>query len=111
MAYIIEQKIKGKIYLYKVERYWDKAKKQPRQRRTYIGPKQNGNKAKTRQNQSSLVSKGFGNIFLVRYLSDKLGLTEILKLYFPENYQEILALAFYEIMEASALYQFSYWFE
>lgn len=111
MAYIIEQKLKGKIYLYKVESYWDKAKKQPRQRRTYIGPKQNGNKARTKQNQSSLVSKGFGNIFLVRYLSDKLGLTEILKLYFPENYQEILALAFYEIMEASALYLFSYWLE
>ena len=68
MAYIIEQKIKGKIYLYKVESYWDKTKKQPRQRRTYIGPKQNENRAKTKRNQSSLVSKGFGNVFLVRYI-------------------------------------------
>lgn len=53
----------------------------------------------------------FGNVFLVRYLSDKLGLLEILKLYFSENYQEILALAFYEIIEASALYLFPYWLE
>lgn len=107
MAYIIEQKIKGNIYLYKVESYWDKTKKQPRQRRVYIGPKRNGNSTKTKQNQSFLVSKGFGNVFLVKYLSDKLGLTEILQVYFPENYQEILALAFYEIIEASALYLFS----
>lgn len=111
MAYTVEQKIKGRIYLYKVESYWDKAKKQPRQRRTYIGPKRNGNKDKTKQIRSSLVSKGYGNVFLLKFLSDKLGLTEILKPLFPDNYQEILALAFYEIIEASALYLFPYWLD
>ena len=44
MAYTIEQKIKGRIYLYKVESYWDKDKKQSRQKRTYIGPKNKKNK-------------------------------------------------------------------
>ncbi len=39
MSYIVEQKIKGNIYLYRVESYWDKDKKQSRQRRKYIGPK------------------------------------------------------------------------
>ena len=39
MSYIVEQKIKGNIYLYNVESYWDKGKKQSRQKRTYIGPK------------------------------------------------------------------------
>ncbi len=111
MAYTVEQVIKGRVYLYKVVSYWDKEKKQPRQKRTYIGPKRNGNKAKIKQKRSSLVSKGFGNIFLVKFLSDKLGLSEILKLHFPENYQEILALAFYEIIEASALYLFPYWLD
>lgn len=111
MAYTVEQKIKGRIYLYKVESYWDKAKKQPRQRRTYIGPKRNGNKDKTKQFRSSLVSKGYGNVFLLKFLSDKLGLTDILKPLFPDNYQEILALAFYEIIEASALYLFPYWLD
>jgi hypothetical protein len=33
MSYVIEQKIKGRIYLYQVESYWDKNKKHPRQRR------------------------------------------------------------------------------
>lgn len=88
MAYTVEQKIKGRIYLYKVESYWDKEKKQPRQKRVYIGPKRNRNKVKIKQNRSSLVSKGFGNIFLVKFISDKLGLTEILKSIFSENYQE-----------------------
>ena len=111
MAYTVEQKIKGRIYLYKVESYWDKTKKQPRQRRTYIGPKRNGNEAKAKQIRSCLVSKGYGNIFLIKFISDKLGLTEILKSLFPENYQEILALVFYEIIEASALYLFPYWLD
>ena len=90
MAYTVEQKIKGRIYLYKVESYWDKTKKQPRQRRTYIGPKRNENKDKTKPFRSCLVSKWYGNIFLIQFISDKLGLTEILKSLFPENYQEIL---------------------
>ena len=39
MSFIVSQKIKGRIYLYQVESYWDKDKKKSRQRRTYIGPK------------------------------------------------------------------------
>ncbi len=38
MSYIAKQKIKGNIYLYRVDSYWDKEKKQSRQKRTYIGP-------------------------------------------------------------------------
>ena len=111
MAYVVEQKIKGRIYLYKVESYWDKNKKQPRQRRTYIGPKRNGNKPKTKLKESALISKNYGNIFLLEFLSNKLGLTEILKAIFPDSYREILSLAFYEITEASALYLFPYWLD
>ncbi len=111
MAYTVEQKIKGKIYLYKVESYWDKDKKQPRQKRTYIGPKWKQNKAKIKQKGSDLVTKNYGNILLLKYLSDKLGLTEILRNIFPDNYLEIFGLAYYEIMEASALYLFPYWLD
>ena len=49
MSYIVEQKIKGNIYLYRVESYWDKDKKQSRQKRTYLGPKnrrKKGNKSR-----------------------------------------------------------------
>ena len=36
MAYTIEQTINGRKYLYRVEAYWDKEKKQSRQKRTYL---------------------------------------------------------------------------
>ncbi len=39
MTYIIEQKVGNNIYVYEVESYWDKEKKQPRQRRNYLGRK------------------------------------------------------------------------
>jgi len=111
MAYTVEQKIKGRIYLYKVESYWDKEKKQPRQKRTYLGPKRNKNKAKIKPKSSDLVTKNYGNTFLVKFLAEKLGVTGILKSLFPENYLEILGLSFFEIIEASGLYLFPYWLD
>ena len=104
MSYIVEQKIKGNIYLYKVSSYWDKDKKQPRQKRIYIGPKNKENKSNIKAKNSDLITKNFGNIFLLKFLTDRLGITEILQAVFPENYFKILALAYYEIMEASAFY-------
>ena len=39
MSYEVEQTKNGKTYIYKCESYWDKEKKQPRQKRTYLGRK------------------------------------------------------------------------
>jgi len=39
MSYTIEQKVKNHIYLYQVESYWGKEKKQSRQKRIYLGKK------------------------------------------------------------------------
>jgi transposase len=111
MAYTVEQEIKGRIYLYKVESYWDKDKKQPRQKRTYIGPKRRKNKLRIKSKSTDLIAKNFGSVFLLQFLSDKLKLTEILKSVFPESYLEIFALAYYELMEASAFYLFPYWLD
>ena len=36
MSYIIEQRIGNHTYLYEVESYWDREKKQPRQKRKYL---------------------------------------------------------------------------
>jgi len=110
MSYIVEQKIKGNIYLYQVESYWDKDKKQARQRRVYLGPKEKKTKVPIRKNKDiKIVSKCFGNVFFLEYLSRKLGLMQVLKSYFPEHYNQILALIFYELSEASPLYLFEYW--
>jgi|SaaInlV_200m_DNA_2_1039689.scaffolds.fasta_scaffold19235_1 transposase len=109
MSYVVEQKIKGRIYLYNVESYWDKGKKQARQKRTYIGPKNGKNKTSLRAKKTDLISKNYGNIFLLNCLSDKLTIKQILKSVFPDNYLEILALAYYDIIDASPMYLFHYW--
>jgi len=111
MSYVIEQRIKGKIYLYEVESYWDKEKKQPRQRRKYLGRKKDDFRPGILNNLNSISVKIFGDTFLLKSLSERLKLPELLVKVFPENYNEILALAFYEIAQSSPLYLFHYWLE
>ena len=111
MAYTIEQKIKGRIYLYKVESYWDKDKKQSRQKRTYIGPKNKKNKKNIKNISGQIVHKNYGNIFLLNFLLKQIGLEDILKRNFPDYYKEIIALAYYEITEGSPYYLFPFWLE
>ena len=109
MSFIVEQKIHGKIYLYEATSKWDKDKKQPRQSRKYLGPKDAQDTVKKKKKSSNLASKNFGNIGLVNYLSKELGLTKILQNIFPKNYLEILALANYTISEGMPFYMFPYW--
>lgn len=111
MSYIVEQKIKGNIYLYKVDSYWDKKKKQSRQKRTYIGPKKSKRKIDTTSIDTNFVYKNYGNIYLLDHISNKIGLTEIIKDCFQEDFKELLALAFYEISEINPLYLFPYWLQ
>ena len=79
MSYIVEQKIKGRIYLYKVDSYWDKDKKQSRQKRTYIGPKDAKKKPSIKQIHSNIIHKSYGNIFLLNWIISKIGLYDIVK--------------------------------
>ena len=108
MSFTIEQKVNGHIYLYEVTSYWDKVKKQPRQRRVYKGPKHKIYKQKVIENASDIIVKNFGNIYLLDYLSRSLGLTELLRTVFPQSYKEILALSYYDITEGSPYYLFNY---
>ncbi len=59
MSYIVEQKINGRIYLYEAESYWDKNKKQSRQKRTYIGPKNRVNRSKLKPKTNILINKKY----------------------------------------------------
>ena len=108
MSYIIEQKIKGRIYLYSVESYWDKKKKQPRQKRVYLGPKEKRlNKASIQKTTfGSIISQNYGNILLFNKIVSETGLESILKEIFSDDWKEILGLSYYEIMEGQASYSF-----
>ena len=108
MSYIVEQKIKGNIYLYRVESYWDKDKKQSRQKRTYLGPK-NRRKKGNKSRKLNIINKKFGNIFLLNAVSERLGLTKLLRELFGELSSDILNLAYFFICDDRASYLYSYW--
>ena len=108
MSFIVEQKIKGNIYLYNVESYWDKEKKQPRQKRTYIGPKKGGKK-RNRSKTCNIINKNFGNIFLLNDVAEKLGLAALLQEIFGDLFIDVLNLAYFFICDERASYLYPYW--
>lgn len=109
MSYIVEQEIKGNIYLYDVESKWDKLKKKTYQKRTYLGPKIPKKQQKQSKAKLRLVNKNFGNIFFLETLTKRIGIETILKDCFSDNCDEIIALALYEVMEGSPFYLYHYW--
>lgn len=111
MSFIIEQKIKGRTYLYEVESYWDKEKKQPRQRRKYLGPKEPLRTSNSKQCMREVTVKKYGAVFLLKNIAERIGLRQILSDVFPEYYEDILNLSYYQIINNSAEYLFKYWIE
>ncbi len=111
MSYIIKQKIKGKIYLYEATSVWDKEKKRSYQKRKYIGRDPADKKSKSNFILGDICIKNFGNIFFLEYLAKFTGLKEILRTMFPDNYKEILWLAYFDICAALPTYMFHYWQE
>ncbi|MGC8805393.1 MAG: IS1634 family transposase, partial [Candidatus Ratteibacteria bacterium] len=67
MAYLIEQKIGKNIYVYEAESRWDKEKKQPRQKRNYLGRKDltTGEVAKVRGSFKPRYARDWGNAYLL----------------------------------------------
>jgi transposase len=121
MAYIVKQKIKGRIYLYNVEAYWDKEKKQSRQKRIYIGPEEPKNKMYKKNLEvensgltkqvKNIVHKNFGNIIFLSFLINKLNIKSLIEKHFPEDSEDIFGLIMYEIINNEASYLYQYWQE
>lgn len=116
MSYTVKQKINGRVYLYEVVSYWDKDKKQPRQRRTYLGPEKHSSDKKLlkkynlEQICAQLIHKKYGNIFLLDMISRSMGLRDLLKEIFPSSYKDILSLAFFSICSGGeAFYLYPHW--
>ncbi len=110
MSYIIEKSVNNSVYLYEVTSFWDPEKKQPRQKRKYLGKKdpETGQPVRIRDQHIPRYSKDYGHVYLLQTLAEHIGLTLLLKNLFPNDYQIILALAFFEISEAVPLYVFPY---
>ena len=115
MSFLVEQKIRGKIYIYEAESYWDKEKKQPRQRRRYVGVKDMATGEVSRPRAAGHHTKlclDFGVGHCVRALAGELGLDKFLaKALGDEDAAAALALAVYAATEDKALYLFQDWAE
>lgn len=113
MSFTIQQRIGKYVYLYEVESYWDPVKKQPRQKRRYIGKKddKSGDVITPRKGFTPRASRDYGDVYLLRKISEDIGLTKTLKMVFPEHAELLLELACFQIIEKSPLYLFRYFLE
>ncbi len=114
MSYTIEQKIGKHIYVYEVESYWDSEKKQPRQRRRYLGKKdpETGEVITPRKSkQLPRVSRDFGHVYLLKHIAKETGLKEALQEVFGAEADDILNLAYYCVSEGRPLYLYRQWAE
>lgn len=131
MATIVYQtdKRSGITYAYQSISFWDKEKKQSRARRTLIGrydnetgkivPTDGRNKKKAKEKEAETRGKTvinsahrsfYGATYLLDAIGEKLGITQDLKQCFPDEYKQILSLAYYLILEDSTpLYRFEKW--
>lgn len=110
MSYTIEQKIGKHTYIYEVESYWDKTKKQPRQNRKYIG-KKHPETDKIISTNSRYASLDYGTVYFLDKITKKTGLKKLLKNIFPNIYKQLIALIFFSISEKKPLYLAKLWLE
>jgi transposase len=121
------QVIKGVSYVYEDYPYWDKATKQNRHRREYIGKLGQDGKLipnkKYLARQNIAVEEGvaapastaarrcyFGATHLLDEISRITGVQEDLRACFPNTYQMWMSLAYYLVLESdSPLYRFPRW--
>lgn len=113
MSFIAEQNIGGHVYVYRAESYWDKDKKQARQRRVYLGKKdpKTGEIVPTQKTKIIRSSRDYGNVYFLDKLSEQSGLKECLRQSHPEWWHDILTCAFFEISETKPLYLCKPWVE
>ena len=117
-------------YIYIDKAYWNTKKQRADHTRIYIG-KHDGisfipgknyyrleaeyarvNEEKNRESISmqKCERKFFGATYLLDAISEKIGLTQDLETCFPENYWEILSIAYFLVLEEEvAMYRFSKW--
>jgi len=113
MSSIIRVTKNNQVYVYESKSYWDKEKKAPRSKMIYLGKED----AATKQIKAPgkkwypKSSRDYGNLFLLEKISTLIGLTEILKEAFPNEWRKLITCIFFEVLEAKPLYLCSMWSE
>lgn len=115
----------GVSYVYEYVSYWDKEKKQGRNKQICIGKidSESGEivpskrlvfpvfsqQAEVLDSTITASAQIFGPSLVLDALVDKLGLSKLLKSCFPQTYQQIMAMAYYLVAEGGALSYCSTW--
>jgi transposase len=118
----IHRKPNGAAYLYAVESYWDKEKRQARNRQVCLGRinEETGeiipSDRKQRTEKRAAVApdvvastKVYGPYLLLMKLAKDTGLAAALKKSFPDTHEEILSLAFFVAQKGLALSRCDIW--
>jgi transposase len=110
MSYIVKQKVGNITYVLEATSYWDKEKKQSRQKRRVLGKidPETGEVVLTRGNNIN-KTVDYGNQYFLEEISKKLKLDKFLKESFGDDVQKILHLAYYLLSENSSLHLFEQW--
>ena len=118
----IHRKPNGAAYLYAVKSYWDKEKKQARNKQVCLGrideetgevipsdQKQRTEKRAATAPGVTASTKVYGPYLMLTKLAKDTGLAEALKRSFPDNHEEILSLAFFIAQKGLALSRCDMW--
>ncbi len=111
----------GVTYVYESISYWDKEKKQPRSKQTCIGKidpisgkfvpskRLTPQQAAIRDPAVTASTKIVGPSIILDVITDQLGLTKLLKASFPQEYRQILAMAYYLVSQGGPLSHCEFW--
>lgn len=123
MSYIVHQKNKktGVTYVYEARSYWDKEKKQPRNKQVCIGKldsktgefipskRLNPKQAAARDPEVTATSRIIGPTLVLKETAQEIGLAKVLKTAFPKSHQQILTMAYYLACSGNALSHCGAW--
>ena len=118
----IHRKENGASYLYAVKSYWDKEKKQSRNKQVCLGriDEETGDVMPSDRKQMAVKravatpgvtasAKVYGPYLLLKNLANDTGLAAALKKSFPDTHEEILSLAFFIAQKGIALSRCDIW--
>jgi len=105
MTYLVKQKIRGRIYAYEAENFWDPEKKQSRQKRRYLGvwDEATGQIIPKTAERDVKTAKSFGSAYLLNSISDEVQLRKKLAESFGKDGDLILTIAMSKLLHQTSL--------
>jgi len=118
----LKNKATGVTYVYECKSFWDKVKKKPGSKRICIGKldsvtgelipsKRLSTPVESIQTEQTASVRSIGAVHLLEDICNKLQVNKIIKATFPEHWELILSLAYFQAMEKKPLSKIEHWTE